>query len=105
MMATRSHKYLCFIHIMGRDDDRCAGSTDFLNQFPEISPGLRIEPGRGFIQKNNFWLIDQCRGNGKSLFLTTAEFFIFCFCFVQSDSPFPENPSVLYPDYIIHRIT
>ena len=47
-----------FIHVMGGYNNGGSFFSYSFYQIPKVSPGLRIQASRGFIQENNFRLID-----------------------------------------------
>ena len=75
-------EHFSFIHVMCRENDRGTRSADLLDEFPEISSRLWIETRGGFVQENDFRLIDQRGCDGKTLFLASAELFVFRLCLI-----------------------
>ena len=58
---------------MGGHDDGDAAVADLTNQIPKIAPGLGVEPGRRFVQKEYFWAVHQGGGDTETLALATAQ--------------------------------
>ncbi len=50
---------LRLIHIMGGDEEREPFCREQVDLLPEIAPRLRIDAGRGLIQEQELWLVNE----------------------------------------------
>ena len=61
------------LHIMGGQHDGAALGFPFQRQFPHPAPRLRIQPGGGFVQKDDRRVVDQRGGDGEPLLLPAGQ--------------------------------
>src|SRR6266542_588338 len=64
---------LGLFHVVGRDDYRAAGRHELSDQVPELTSGLRVEPGRRLIQKKDLRIADQRAGDREALLLSSGK--------------------------------
>src|SRR2546421_7618346 len=61
------------VHVMrGQHDGPSFGPNRF-RQLPQVASSLRIEAGRGFVEKEDLWLVDERRRNAEALLLPAGE--------------------------------
>ena len=72
-MATRSQSRSASSRVVGGEQDRAATRAEALDQLPELSAGLRIEPGGGLVEKEELGVADQRAGEREPLPLTSRE--------------------------------
>ena len=70
MIATRSHRTLGLLDVVGREQDRPAVALLRLDDVPERPASSRVEPGRGLVEEHELGLVDQREGDGQPLSLT-----------------------------------
>jgi hypothetical protein len=58
---------------VGREQDRAARALEFFDQLPQLTPGLRIEPGGGLIQEQEIGIADERAGQREPLLLAARE--------------------------------
>ena len=73
-MATRSQRYLRLVHVVRGQQDRLALLLEAAQQVPDLTARLRIESGRGLVQKQKVRFADQGAGQSKPLLLPTGQF-------------------------------
>jgi hypothetical protein len=64
---------LRFIHVVSRQDDRPAGSPEFLDESPELPPRLRVEPGRRLVQEKKLRISHHRACDRQPLFLAAGK--------------------------------
>ena len=66
-------KALGFVHVVGGEQNGAAGLFEFLDQFPQLAAGLRVEARGGFIEKKKIGIADQRAGQSQPLFLAAGK--------------------------------
>src|SRR5947209_19306987 len=64
---------LGFVRVMSGEDDGAPVLPDALSQLPEAASRLRIDPGRGFVQEKDLWLIHQGGRDREARLLAAAK--------------------------------
>ena len=64
---------LGFVHVMRGQQNGAAFLLKGADGVPELAAALRIEPGGGLIEKQNFWVADQRSGDGQALALASGK--------------------------------
>jgi len=57
-----------FVKVRRRHDNSNAGLEEVRKYFPKIPPGDRVNTGRGFVEKNDFWSVNESAGERQLLF-------------------------------------
>ena len=65
-------KRISLFHVMRGQHDGLVARLDQLDQIPEIAPGLRIQPCRGLIQKDQLRIVDQGQSEQQTLALSAG---------------------------------
>ena len=73
MMASSVAQSLGFVHVVRRQQDRAAGFLEFLDEVPQLTPRLRIETGRRFVEKEQIGIADERAGEREALLLAARE--------------------------------
>src|SRR5215831_11515776 len=58
---------------MRGQNDRASGEFQLIDEVPQVSTRLWVESGRWLVQKQQFWIADQCTRHGKPLFLSARK--------------------------------
>ena len=66
-----------FVHVVGGEDDGFAFGFDLFDEVPKVAAGLGVEAGGGFVEEENFGIVDEADGDGEALLLSAGEFFGF----------------------------
>jgi hypothetical protein len=61
------------VHVMRRDQYADAAFREFVHEFPELSAGERIDPGRGLVQEQDFGLVQQRGRHGQCPLVTQRQ--------------------------------
>ena len=64
---------LGFFHIVRRQDDRHTPRAQVLQESPQGAPGLWVESRCWLVQEQDGGLVDERRGEGDALLLSTRE--------------------------------
>ena len=62
-----------FVHVVGGEQNGAARLFEFLDQFPELAAGLRIQTRGGFVEEKKIGIADQGAGKSQPLFLAAGE--------------------------------
>jgi hypothetical protein len=60
-------------HVMSGQQNGPSRMVVFANDLPQENPGLRIEPGARFVEKQDLWIVHHGAGNGKPLHHASGE--------------------------------
>ncbi len=60
------------VHIMRGEQNRSTALLEFADDLPQLPAALRVEPGGGFVEKQNLRIGHQRRGDGQALLLTAG---------------------------------
>ena len=58
---------------MSGQENRLAALADTAHQIPDRAPRLRVQSRGQFIEKHQFWIVNQRKGNEQSLLLAARE--------------------------------
>src|SRR4249919_523460 len=64
---------LGFFHIVCRQENRAAGPLELVDEIPELPAGLRIEPGRRFVEEQQVRIADKRAREREPLLLSPGE--------------------------------
>ena len=73
MMATRSHRPLCLLHEVSRQEDGLAAVADAPHEVPDGPPGLRVEAGGELVEEHQLGRVDQGQGDEQPLLLSPGQ--------------------------------
>jgi len=73
-MATRSHSFFRFVHVMRCEQDRAALAFQLADNVPQLAARLRVESGGRFVEEQEFGIADQGAGDGQALALASRQF-------------------------------
>ena len=64
---------LGFFHVVGREKDRLPAVLESLEHIPDLASGVRVEPGRRFVEKDDLGIVDQRGGDPEPLLEAAGE--------------------------------
>ena len=81
---------LGFFNIVGGQQDGFLFATQFFDDVVNFAANLRVEAGRGFVEKHDFRIVDQRHGQGEALLLAAGKFFVEGVAFFFELKPFQQ---------------
>ncbi len=64
---------LGFLHVVGREKDRLPAVLEALEHIPDLPSRVRVEPGRGFVEKDDLGIVDERGGDPEALLEAAGE--------------------------------